>query len=188
MFYNYHVFFSDGVENREEKSFFVLQLSCFFSDGVENSEEKSLEEGTFFRPVRSADPERRNKKVEKQKKKGKRNLKNKKKNKKHGREGKVKNGRKGSNGKVRKNSDKSKNQKAKKHNKRKDRKRGAQNPKKMEKKNKKNLKGKERLFGSTEACGTDVTKALACHDAAVDYFKLLKGKVGQTRAQNVQKS
>ena len=57
-------------------------------------------------------------------------------------------------------------------------------PKVIPKKNKKNLKGKERLFGSTEACGTDVTKALACHDAAVDYFKLLKGKVGQTRAQN----
>ena len=65
---------------------------------------------------------------------------------------------------------------------------------------KKNKKGKksnrnnsddddDKLFiNNNDSCGTDVTKALACHDTAVDYLKLLKGKVCEKQAPySVQK-
>ena len=43
----------------------------------------------------------------------------------------------------------------------------------------------ERLFLNTEekttTCGSDVTSALACHDAAVNYLKLLSGKVPHSK-------
>ena len=182
----------------------------FSSDGNEKSEERRLEEGSSFRPIRSADPERRNKNVKKQKQKERRtrrkmkkSLKQKDDDKKKRKSVKQKNGkrekagksskrwggkRKEGKGKGRKKSTKGKNlkekrkgKKGKKSKKRKGSKKGGQNRSKKEKKENSIDKGSgERLFlnpAESTSCGSDVTSALACHDAAVDYMKLLNRKV-----------
>ena len=61
---------------------------------------------------------------------------------------------------------------------------------KSKKEKKGNGKNKaERLFLNTEeatTCGSDVTSALACHDTAVAYMKLLSGKVPHSKCESMQ--
>ena len=170
-----------------------FSLNTSFSGGNEESKERRLEEGSSsFRPVRSAaaHPGRSGKKMEKQKerrrrkaKKGLKENENKKRKnvkQRNGKKVKAEKGRKGKggNGRNRKNTEKRNSKKGKSNKRKKDTKK--RNRKRKNKKEKKGNKAK-RLFVNREeettTCGTNVTSALACHDAAVAYMKLLSGKV-----------